>query len=937
MTRYFRDALLSFVLLFPGFTWAEPCTLYKVGDIANAKKNVAAHAWARRIVEGWKRHVQLVMKKDRDFVEEMISELTPWPTYGQNCPGCVGKKSSMGECGLYRWNVREPEKLVCRYCGTVYPNPKHRETGKLVCSRMGQTFTYYETDAERAHPEDRSGKHAYRWASWPVHTSFSGLIRTYKAGYVIDRVLPLAKLYAITGEVRYAERAAWIMDRFARVYPNYLFHSYDGTYADCPPAEAAQELGRNPRGGKFAKELIVNAFGLHRRKDYATLNNGFWGAGRYSCSGGDGSTILALTVAYDLIRDAKHADGTPLLTEEMDRRIVNDLILAGCRDSENWQAINNKCGPGRALSAAVGVLFERPESVRWAFNGFEQLMDRCFHFDGFCTESPSYSSMHLSLMRNIPEILRGYSDPPGYQPEKGKRIENLQPFDEIVCYRLALESMVRMLAPGRRYPVIGDTHYRARLSSVWAEILADRYGPQYAALLENAQGRKLGETGSQYALWYRDPDLKAESNAGLPLRTEWFPGWHVAVLRAGDPEGDAAFYLNGNCRHGHRHADTLGIIYYANGRELASDRGYIWDDPRNAWTRSTLAHNIVTVDGGDQNAPDRRSRLELFGITPGLELVQASAKAYSQCERYQRTCVLVQVPGGGTYAVDFFRVRGGRLHQYGLNCNGTLVGLSTAKPKPVKREIRWLDNLRAVEPAGPFTVTWEYEGTRLDVTMLSRVDRLIVADAPGWRSDSGSELDAPSIQQILAEREALGGGAASQYAAIMVPYTSAASPVLSTRLIENGAESGTMAVEVTLAGRRDFIVSTLDDEQRRIGPVTLNGRFGFVSVDGNGKVLQAYLLAGTKLSCGQTKMTLPEAMIPLQVKSVAGRTFRLSENLPRGLRAEGLCLLAGETGYEIESAAEDSITVRDYPAIDCEKIKILNARWVGAARKGGPR
>ena len=368
----------------------------------------------------------------------------------------------------------------------------------------------------------------------PCIQASAALSGTYKARYVIGQVLPLAKLYAVTGEAKYADRAALILDRFARVNPSYLFHSYNGTYADCPPAEAARELGRNPRGGKFPKEVIVNAFGLHRAKNHASLCNGFWGAGRYSCSGGDGRTILNMTVAYDLIRDAKHADGTPELSKTVDRRIVIDLLLAGCRDSENWQAINNKCGAGRSLAAAVGVLFGQPESARWAFDGFRQLMQDSFHFDGFCVESPSYSSMHLGMMRDIPEILRGYSDPPGYQPKEGKRIDNLRPFEEIVRYRLALESMVRMLAPGRRYPVIGDTHYRGRISSVWVEILADRYGSRYAALLENVQGKKLKDAGREYALWYRRPDLKAESQTTLPLHTEWFPGWHVAVA-AGRP------------------------------------------------------------------------------------------------------------------------------------------------------------------------------------------------------------------------------------------------------------------------------------------------------------------------------------------------------------------------------------------------------------------
>ena len=78
-----------------------------------------------------------VMEQDRQFVDEMIPELTPWPTYGQNCPVCVGKKSSMGECGIYRWNVDDPDKLVCKYCGTVYPEPQVPGDGQAGLSEDG--------------------------------------------------------------------------------------------------------------------------------------------------------------------------------------------------------------------------------------------------------------------------------------------------------------------------------------------------------------------------------------------------------------------------------------------------------------------------------------------------------------------------------------------------------------------------------------------------------------------------------------------------------------------------------------------------------------------------------------------------------------------------------------------------------------------------------
>jgi hypothetical protein len=216
--------------------------------------------------------------------------------------------------------------------------------------------------------------------------------------------------------------------------------------------------------------------------------------------------------------------------------------------------------------------------------------------------------------------------------------------------------------------------------------------------------------------------------------------------------------------------------------------------------------------------------------------------------------------------------------------------------------------------------------------VLNRVDRLIVADAPGWRSDSGSELNAPPIQQILAERTNDAGDTVSQYVAIMVPYASEASPVRSAGLITGDPISGAIAVQITLPGRTDTIISALDHEEHQYGAVTLAGQFGFVSVDEAGTVQQAYLLAGTRLSCGQQEIALPSPVLPIKVKSAADRTFHLDEALPDKFDPKGHYLLAGETGYEIESTTDNSITVRDYPAIDCQQLTVLNSAWLDESR-----
>ncbi len=900
---------------------AAPVTLYKGSDLENARENVRRHAWAKRVVDGWRRSSARILSCDRATIDSMIGELTPWTTYGNNCPVCVGKKSSMGEVGLYRWSVDRPDEVSCKYCGTVYPHPDYPETGRLECTRMGQTFTYYETAEERAHPEDRSGRYAYRWASWPVHTSWSGLIRYYRANWCIRQVPTLAKLYALTGELAYAERCIWVMDRLARVYPGWLYHSYNGTFADCPPAEAAREMGRHPRAGRFPKDVIINPCGLHQEKDYAYLNAGFWGAGRFGTGTEECSTILDVTVAYDLIRGARRPDGTPLLDAATEKRLVEDLILAGCADRENWAEINNKAGPNRALSAAVGILFGRPEGARRALEGFERLLAECFHSDGFCRESPSYSSMHLSLMADIPIVLRGYSDPAGYTPAQGKRFDDFNPFQHVERYRLALESMVRMTAPSRRPPVLGDTHWQSGLSAYHAEVLTYWYDRDYAPLLQRVLGAPLEETGGEYALWFRPADLEATTEAALPLHTEWFPDWRVGVLRGPDPQGSMALYLNGYGHHGHRHDDTLGLILYSFGQERVSDRGYIWDDPRNAWTKSTESHNLVVVDGQNQGRKGREARLLLFGSTPMAQVIEAEAKAYEQCDLYRRACVLVPLAGEACYVLDVFRVRGGRRHSYGLQCNGTLAGVTGVDLAPLERQHPWLKAFRSGVPAGPWQATWSEDAVETTLHLLSPGDRAVVADAPGWRSCKGTDLNAAPIQQAFLEREAAGEGPLeSCFVAVIASRQAGGKPLQSVRLLPS-EPAGSVAVEVVSDAGTDVLLMSPDGTPCRSGDVALEGRFGMVRRPADGPPSLA-LVDGVRLTAGSAVLSLDQAPAAEAVSAVEGWTMVLLRAPGAGWQP-GAWVLAGDTAYQIEAVEGPRVRVRDYPVGACHEARVM--------------
>ncbi|MFP3904026.1 MAG: heparinase II/III family protein [Armatimonadota bacterium] len=944
---------------------ADPRTLYRPNDIETARRNIERYDWAKAIANSWQRRAEFSLAKDREFFEELIPEFTPGTFYGQNCPACVGEKSVMGS-GAFRWSINDPDHVRCRYCGTVYPNEEYPETGVLECPRMGQTFTYYETPEEKHDPENRN-KHAFKWlGKRPQMTSFTGMVRAGKVRWAYNELLPLAKAYTVTEDVRYAERAAWILDRFARVYPNYLYHSYDTSIADCPPAEAARIMAETPRsGGTFPRETVRNAYGLNRGEDWSTLYNGFWGAGRLSVhgKGSDAGPLLEMTIAYDLIHEATYPDGTPVVTEKMHTRIVEDLLQAGCNDMEYWDSVSNKGVATYSLSAAVGLLLQQPPRVHRAIRGFERIFGERYHFDGFYSESPAYAAHNFSNMRELPDLLYNYSDPPDYEPEEGTRVENYNPF-AAGRFHLALVSMVRMLAPDGKFPVIGDTHHGTGPNPLYIEMLVARKGAEYAGLYKSVTGLNLHDQGSEYSLWYRSPelDLSADDH-GLPLYTEWFPGWHVGVLRGGNGDNSTALYINGNehrwTRHtGHRHTDILSTSFYAYGEEMVIDRGYFSGSGQltpdglsgQVWARSSLSHNLVVIDEKDQARRGCGSDLELFGNAPGIQVIQASSSnAYPQCEQYRRTCIMVQRPDRQHYVVDLFRVTGGQTHQYTFTCKGSLKEwtppTASADVELAPAWSKWLTKTCAVTPDTPHTFTWDDDGRKMDLTILNdteTVDRVIVADSPGWRSSKMSEFDNPPLQQLLAEHRADEAEEAlsTQYAAVMVPYKEDVSPVHAASLVANDADTDVIAVRVDMADRTDYLISTRDQQQRTYGPVTAAGEIAFVSVDAAGRVLSTYLLKGTNVRCGEVDVSITEPALTLPVASTSGSTYHLAENLPPDIAAQGAYVIAaGElpitedtprprTGFEVQSTTADSITVRDYPVVECDEITLLNSAWL---------
>jgi hypothetical protein len=240
--------------------------------------------------------------------------------------------------------------------------------------------------------------------------------------------------------------------------------------------------------------------------------------------------------------------------------------------------------------------------------------------------------------------------------------------------------------------------------------------------------------------------------------------------------------------------------------------------------------------------------------------------------------------------------------------------------KPLDRQHRWLTDMQAAVPKPPFGATWEYKDTGFEIIMLNPVDNFVSTFAPGWRSHRGDQLNAPPIRQIIAENQD-DEKESSFFVSLLVPQPGGKSPVISTQLLAYDKEKSVAAIKVELENRTDYIISTKDDIPRTFGPVTVAGRFGFVSLNKSGNLIGGYLIGGKTLKCGSKSINLPSDFAEIQVASAEGQEYTLAANPPSQLKP-GMHILAGELGFEVESIKGKVLKLKDYLAQETKSIRI---------------
>ena len=813
----------------------RPASLYKEELLENARRNFAQNPLARQALSSLMTQVSLVMEYSEEEIAHMIPETTP--TSINWTPSPVSDRGFPH--GDWDWSPYMPDVIIDRATGMQFPNDQYPEDIVVIATSGGveQRLTFHRSKD-------------WQFNGFPLATSFTGHIRARKVNYMATQAQNLALLYALTGDVRYARQAKAILMRFAQVYPNYLVHSGYHEFADIDALTAANQIGALP-----VDELTVPPNRPNRQ-----LHAGYWMAGRATGSGMEGTFLLPVTVAYDLVADAVDANGEPLFTDEEQKRVERDLLLEGTKLLLADNAINNKTISARTAVAAIGAVVGDPLLVRWGLDGFERTLTEWFLPDGSTSESPAYGLMVLNSLWQLGEILHGYSDPPGFRDAAGDRIDSLDIYRN-VRYQAVWQNMYASLLPNLRYPPIADSYTTSTLSEIMVLLMALRFDdvPEFTSLLRHRMGDLF------LLLLYRDPAMDLSQAPSLRFPDVLFPAWRLGYLRAGANGEEATVILNVSDWGVHHHHDSLDLFYWKGGEELLSDLGYLWDDPQAHMTRRSVAHNLVVVNEQDQRTRGRGGSIHLFHPFGRFKVMEGSSSAYALTSLYRRFVAQIEHPGENSYVVDVFRVAGGELHDLVFHGPGSRFEPEGIRFEPSSTTLAryQFQNVRE-GAADAWRLRWRLgSGWLQTLAIAADGESVLLADGWGKRATKDPYSTLPYVLRRRRAQSAADGPLQSRYLSLYEGYRSA--PLVeSARALKlaggpgEGAEE-TVGIEV-LAGRyTDYVLSAVNPVA--VSGSTANGELHFQGLAGaasfrDGKLEFMGVVGGRSLQIGAYGLTI---------------------------------------------------------------------------------
>ncbi len=607
-------------------------------EIALARKRAETEAWAKDLKSSYLKIADTWIDRDYDFIKKVIPPQGSIYTYG------AGLNLDPVDQKKMIWKGWEDPRHVKAANGAVYPNA--------------------------AHPDDGSG-----WTDPESKKKyyFMALANGMTVNQLETSDLPaLVNAYLLTGKEVYAERALWILDAIATIYPR----AYEG------PIDYPHLAPGKVDGGRLQQPYYQAAKALTRYGYFTEVLSMSAHASKPSLSNG-GYTMLRNIELNMLMNGADYC-----------------LRMARAGRGASYELNNGNIDYNRA-PLLVGALLGVPEWVEWALNGplgFRYVLSNTIDINGrYFESSPIYASHTRDLLLSTAYFLRRMrlpAYPNGYEA-----------FDDARFAQFALDFFTGIQVAGR-LPLFGDSRTDLTIqddgrifdgNTLLAAHQFYRYSTNKelrdAALQRGAQmlrdmpaGYQPGEDYLLRMQGWEEFIRQARSTAVRPpagIGSTLLFDYGTLILRSGEREKERAALVRFGPTLTHGQADELGLGFYAKGREFSADPGHYGAHLRLGYTKTTVAHNALVVNRTNQlKKPSPGGDLQTW--TDG-QIVRSAAindpQVYSEqgVKVYKRRVALIDLSDDDSYIVDNFWAQGGMDYDYSLHgvMNGKLKVVNT--------------------------------------------------------------------------------------------------------------------------------------------------------------------------------------------------------------------------------------------------------------------
>jgi hypothetical protein len=830
---------------FPKYPLKTKRMIYNDADVVRARQNLDKFPEAQKVKESIVKGADKWLEWTDEDLRDVITDARVPRAFDLNPKGSpVHGDAVFKKGGTYPWIIdpRHPFQVKSPIDGQMFPSNDYAAYYKSGFKDKKDWNTEYvdngwgwlAPDGER-----------YWFVAYANHWVWKD--------HIEPGIADLGRAYLLTGDKRYAHKAAVMLHRVAEVYPS-MDHATQSRYG----------LMSRAKGQNYPGKVVNLIWETTLIQSAAEAYDAVWDsidndAALQKFYGKTGTGIRSFIEA-NLLEDAMEAC--------LERKIQGNY---GMHQSAMMYILLAR--QYMETDKYLNMIVEEPGESR-PQTGIRYALYNMIFRDGQPLESPGYNLLTVDRMATLGESL--YKG--GIDLFKEPRM------------RMLFNSPLDMVATGKFTPDIGDSGsvpggivgVRPNIYQIGYKVYTD---PRYLTWLASI-GKTGAQTFSTFESLFREalPETAplADHRAVPAQRSRLLAGYGMGILN--NKADNTALSFNYGFKGTHFHWDFLNFDLFANGKKMMPDLGY--PDAMNeyvkevyTWSTNTVSHNTVVVDGSRQpnNLP---GRLHDFADGPFARAMDASSPTYPRATQYRRNLIMVDVDDKNSYVVDIFSVVGGKQHLYSLH--GPPATVSTPDGKWVREEkgtlagkdveigqvyddkklgvkdydgsyrtyqgsgYQYLYNVERLE-SGKSMVQFQH---RDDVSANLRIHLLPYQPQEVLMADAYDKPRAKThvVKYVMAQRESKDNGPLkSTFVGIMEPYSS--KPYIRSGKFLEIKEGQGIAVEVTRENAVDVVISDSTNSKKKIQAyqIETDANHAAISLDSKGVLTRVFFSDGTYL------------------------------------------------------------------------------------------